>query len=451
MGKRNFGAIKCLLHFDYPYFNEPNDGLDDEVGIETWSKENDDIKMYGSAIPNAGSKAPVFGYRCLYAQGAILGTNNTGIWNLNSSRDYEIEMFVNPKAHGSNAGIRRLFRLWPSTESGTASILMLSLTINGNLELTSTGWDITEPFTGATVLKINTWHHIMLRVSKQKLTLFLNGAPEFSADLPENVTLPVAQVRVGYFASATFAFFLEEFVFRHAAGSKAPTAPTEPYSGILDISKVGGFGDGSDADCIITTSRTGLGKNGVISLTTGSTITVLSWSSGAFSPDVGSEVMIHVTAPRSTTNAEYPQAGLYAFAHVVSVSGSDITLNREISTENDDDFSLDSSLLSSYYVQAIVVPNFKSFTVNSGVTLTANTWSTSTGGGIIPFRCTGDCTINGSIITHGKGTTRYDYQQMTHSKLIDRFLCSQGGGIFIACGGTFTASATARLDGLLLF
>ena len=39
MSKRNFGAIKSLLHFDYPYFNEPGDGLGDEIDIMAWRKE----------------------------------------------------------------------------------------------------------------------------------------------------------------------------------------------------------------------------------------------------------------------------------------------------------------------------------------------------------------------------------------------------------------------------
>ena len=61
------------------------------------------------------------------------------------------------------------------------------------------------------------------------------------------------------------------------------------------------------------------------------------------------------------------------------------------------------------------------------------------------FRTSGDCTINGKILTHGKGAVRYDLQQVTNSKLIDRFLCSQGGGVFISCGGPLTIGSSARL------
>ena len=32
-----------------------------------------------------------------------------------------------------------------------------------------------------------------------------------------------------------------------------------------------------------------------------------------------------------------------------------------------------------------------------------------------------------------------------HSKLIDYFLCGEGGGVFITCGGTLTATSSARI------
>lgn len=41
MCKRYFGKVKSLLHFDFPYFNEPNDGLDDEVRETVWTKVTD--------------------------------------------------------------------------------------------------------------------------------------------------------------------------------------------------------------------------------------------------------------------------------------------------------------------------------------------------------------------------------------------------------------------------
>lgn len=175
------------------------------------------------------------------------------------------------------------------------------------------------------------------------------------------------------------------------------------------------------------------------------TFFIRSGSDEMYTPTVGSEVMLHITAPISTTSRNYPDVGLYAFSKIASIDGVNITLENEITTENGFDFTLDSSLLNTYYVQVITVPHFNTLTIRTDKTVKPRTWNTTTGGGIVAFRCKGDCTINGSIITHGKGAVRYDWIQMENSKLIDRFLCAQGGGIFITCGGTFTTSENARL------
>ncbi len=208
---------------------------------------------------------------------------------------------------------------------------------------------------------------------------------------------------------------------------------------------MGGFGTGSDGDVTIS-SNSQINSYGMINaITDAKTFTISSWSNGTYTPAIGSEVMIHITAPRSTDSANYPLVGLYTFRKIESLDGTNVTLNKEIDITNGDDFTLSSSLLETYYVQVITVPNFASLTVNADTTINPLTWGTSTGGGIVAFRCTGDCTINGNILTHGYGAARYDLQQMTHSKIIDRFLFNNGGGIFITCGGIFTTSSSARL------
>ena len=87
-------------------------------------------------------------------------------------------------------------------EQGNSSLIfLLSLTSAGYLEITATGWNITNALTGATALAINSWHHVLIRVSNQVLKIFLNGVEEISTDLPEDMKLAVEQVRVGYFNS----------------------------------------------------------------------------------------------------------------------------------------------------------------------------------------------------------------------------------------------------------
>lgn len=423
MSKRKFGAIKSLLHFDYPYFNEPGDGLGDEVGLETWSKEAN-AALYGAQIPRAGTQAPKFGYRCLYARGAVIGTNNTGIWNLNSSNEYEIEMFIYPKTHG---GTRYLFRL-----ESSELLLLLDLTSSGLLRVRASAWGVVD-LTGTTIPSTKVWHHILLRVSGKKLTLFLDGAEEISAELPENITIEPTSAKIGYFSSTSYVFYVDEFVFRHAAGKGAPTVPTEPYNGVLDISKVGGFGNGADGSLTTTANVQLNSRCNITAVTDSKTFTVDNWNNGSYTATIGREVMIHLCIGNN------PLLGCYTFARIANIESNVITLDREITTENGDDFSLSDELRRSYQVQVITVPNFTSLTVSAGKTVTPCV------GGVVAFRCRGDCTINGNIITYGNGITRNDTMQVTHSKLIEHFLYSGGGGIFIACGGTFIAPSTARL------
>ena len=438
MSKRDFGTTKCLLHFDFPYFNEPNDGLDDDVGIETWSEENTNVKLYGSQIPIAGTRAPKFGYRCLspYTGGAV-GTNTSGIWNMNSSGNYEIECFV----FGTSTGTRHLLRLYNSENT---EVLTVSITTDRQITVLCSDWGIDSEVTSTTAFTASAWQHVLLRVSNNTLKVFIEGTECISEALTPDVALSVNSVKLGY-TSTQGALFIDEFVFRHKAGSDTPTVSTHPYSGQLILDTVGGYkGVGSLSDGTVDSASGTLNSYGLISaITDAKTFTVSSWSSSGATAEAGREVMIHITAPRSTASAAYPLVGLYAFAKIESVDETSVVLSKDITTANGYDFTLDSSLLSTYYVQAITVPRYDSLTVSGSVTPT--TWSTTTGGGIVALRTTGDCTVNGSILTHGTGAVRYDLHQMTNSKLIDRFLCSQGGGVFISCGGTLTIGSSARL------
>ena len=556
MTVRKFGTIKSLLHFDYPYFNEPNDGLGDEVSGETWTRIGN-TKLAGNEIPYDIGGLPKFGYRCAYfpdTSSSIRGTNTNGIFNLSPSGEYEIEAFVryiNPegfkfynghtykvfndtryinwkqakencealgghlltitsaeeqafietileKNHVYWGGGKRNNNIWtwatgeewnyenwasgqPNTSVGSGEYLWFVVN-NNMLWSNSLGgyyydyvceWDYihetdypSQPQNifsiGDLVLAVNSsqqltllgetsiatlisdiyddnWKHILLRLKNGTAKVFLDGVEILSAALPTILTVPETITLGGFIG------YMDEFCFRHSAGTGTPIVPIQPYSGKIKIDLLGDFGTGKNGDVTIS-SNSQINSYGMIStITDAKTFTISSWSNGTYTPAVGSEVMTHITAPQNTESANYPLVGLYAFRKIENLDGTNITLSNEISTKNGDDFTLSSSLLETYYVQVITVPNFASLTVNSRITITPLTWGTSTGGGIVAFRCTGDCTINGSILTHGYGAIRYDWHQMTHSKLIDRFLCSQGGGIFITCGGTFTASNDARL------
>ena len=426
MSKRNFGSIKSLVHFDFPYFNEPNDGLDDEVRGAEWGR-NGNVKLAGTQIPYEITGTPKFGYRCAYfpdTASYIASVNDDDTFDLNPSESYEFECFV--KKVGEAGAIL------------TLGDLELGIDSNNRITLASTTWGFDE--TSTTTISVGTYQHILLRINENSVKVYLDGAEAISTLITSSIMLTPSNITLGGFVG-----YMDEFVFRQSAGTEAPTVPTHPYSGILEPENVGGYGTGEDGNVEIDTD-TQINSYGLVSsITDSQTLTVSSWSNGTCTPAAGCEVMLHITAPISTASAAYPSVGLYAFSKIAEINGTAITLTDEITTANGYDFTLESSLLTTYYVQVITVPNYESLTIDAGVTVSPLTWSTTTGGGIVAFRTTDDCTINGSIITHGKGAIRYDFHQMTNSKLIDRFLCSQGGGIFITCDGTFTALDTARL------
>ena len=183
--------------------------------------------------------------------------------------------------------------------------------------------------------------HILLRVSNNTLKVFINGTQALSQALTPDVTLSVNSVKLGYTSTST-ALFIDEFVFRHSAGIGNPTVPTRPYSGRLVLDKIGGYeGVGTNNTGVLSTSTSRqVNSYGIISsITDTKTFTVSSWTNGNVAATAVREVMIHITAPKSTSSAAYPSVGLYAFAKIDSINGTNVVLSREISTANGDDFS----------------------------------------------------------------------------------------------------------------
>lgn len=439
--KRNFGTIKSLLHFDYPYFNEPNDGLGDEIGIETWSK-NGTITLCGNIEPKAGTFTPKFGYRCLYtSKGSVQCNNESGIWNLSSEGKYEIGMFV---CITETDNEKNIFSLMDSIQ--TVAILKLSISSGGKLSFASSIFGV-ESVSGATVITTNIWHHVLMRISDRHMMIYLDGNLEINTGLLSKTELEVGQTRIGNDATS-YAVYIDEFVFQHSAGNRNPKIPTKPYNGTLKIREVDSIGTGRDGAMVISEDNIDEAY-GVISINSSGWIdsisgkrsfTVEEWGIGVCKPSIGCEVIIHITGSKDGIATRL--LGLYAFSHITSCNGTKVEIEDEITLENGYDFTLSGSLLAVYYVQVLTVPNYRSFVLPSGYTIEPN----PLGSGIVAFRCRGNCNVEGSIITLGYGFGRNnDLHQMTHSKLLDRFLLSSGGGIFITCGGTFTASSSARL------
>ena len=159
---RKFGTIKSLLHFDYPYFNEPNDGLGDEVSGEVWTRVGN-TKLAGKKIPYDVSGTPKFGYRCAYfpdTNSAIRGTNTSGIFNLSPIGSYEIEAFYCVTIHS------------PSSNIFTIGDLSLKIDATArHYTLSSPTWGIDE--TSKMLLSDGgRWMHILLRISHGSVKVF---------------------------------------------------------------------------------------------------------------------------------------------------------------------------------------------------------------------------------------------------------------------------------------
>ncbi len=400
--------ILSLLHFNYPYFAEPGDGLTDEIGTFTWARSGN-VKLVGSESPADAIIAgtPKFGYRCLHSDSSsdcIIGTRSTAL----TMTQFEVSFWIRPTL--SSTGNIMLFN------NSTTGVLTLIINAERKLSLTSSSLGIN--FATTTSLALNTWSYVRIQVSTSTASITINNANESAATLPDSATsLTFNKIQLGGFSGQ-----LDEFILRDTFSSGLPT---EPEKAVCNALELGGFGIGASgnvtltANCIMNSVATFTATKGNNS--TGYYCTLQ--GTGRFGDfSAGQEVMII-----------NPRTGEYTFRFIESYGSGRIRFRSDIPTS-----------LTEENTQIIQVGHFNSLTVNAGVTISPLTWN-GFGGGIVAFRCKGDCTINGSIITSGKGRPRTDMLQITHSKLIDNFITNTGGGIFITCGGTFTAGSSARL------
>jgi hypothetical protein len=431
MSRRSFpNSFKSLLHFNLPYYKEPGALLKDEIGIETWQK-NGDAKFVGTYLPNDATVAgtPWNGYLCLQtAQPTdfISCPNDSHIWDIHSDGNYEIEMFVRPT---SITGGNIL----------TMGDTVLGLSTSNQLSLISTTFGLSLTTSGT--LTINEWNHVLIRLTGGSASIFINGAAVGSAAMTAGVTITPTLVKIGGFQGQ-----VDEFLFKHTAKTGNPTVPTEPYTGKLNARTAGiDFGDGSFGDVALSAADTQINTYTIVQeVQTPTTLrieTATSASTGVYGTfAAGQEVMFHVSAKKGS---DENLLGKYAFRRIVAVSGTVIFIDQELGAANENEFELSADTLSKYYVQMVMAPNFDNATVSENATIIPKTWDTSRGGGIVVFKTKGDLTINGKIIVGLTGPNRDDSYSLTHADIIDRFILT--GNVFIACGGTLTASANARI------
>ncbi len=404
--------IKSLVHFDYPYYAENSDGLGDEIlGLNQWSRSGS-AKLAGSEIPadEIIEGTPKFGYRCLMtsANSDFIQCSST-VFSIPGSGSFEFSFWVRPRAH-TPGNILQLF-------NNSQQVFSLSLLQNGSVSAASSAYSLAVSSTQT--LPLNAWSFIRLRVSGSSVSILI-GSSETQSSITRTA-LTVTQIRLGGING-----FIDEFMFRNNLSSSE--IPSEPAKGYLTLPDIGGAGSGKLGSVTLSSAKTLNTTAAVLSWPDSKTCRVSTIYNGDFgSFTAGEEVMI--------LNTYSGSAGSYVFRKIQAASGSTITLDSPVT-----DFGLDASAKT----QLIQIPHFGSLTVNAGVTISPLKWNGETGG-IAAFRVKNNCTILGSILTHGLGMPRTDMLQLTHAKLIDTFLPGQGGGIFIVCGGTLTVSSAARL------
>ncbi len=426
------GNVKALLHFDYRYPGEIGDGLFDEIGIETWSRIGVP-KWVGTEAPvdQVVVGTPMFGWRCPQFSGAacyIKGANTQNIWNLSSDGKYEMEFF----ARFTDSAASNILAL----RNVSGDLLALAKNTSNQMTLTSSFWGVNKVSVKA--LKTGFWHHIVIRILNNEIKIYLDGEEVILNALPAGEVLDVTETRLGGFAGQ-----MDEFVLRHSAKLSPPIVPTEPYKAYVDMRLLGGAGDGSWGDVSFSGGTTQINTYGMISAVgaNGMDMTIGVSNNGVYGAFTrGQEVMVHVSAKKG---AEEACLGKYEFKKIVDYRGTVLVLDSAVSGE----FVLDAALVSKYYVQIISVPNFRNMETEAAAVITPMQWNTSTGGGIVAFRCQKNFNHKGKILTTGKMTERTDSILMCHAETVNRFLVGDGGGVFAVVGGSITTTDTARIGG----
>lgn len=423
---------KALLHFDYPYPNSVAaavtssgcGGLRDEIGLCSWDIVGS-VRFVGAESPAilvAGT--PKFGWRCPEFGGAndYLRTGNTsGIWKLNSARNYELDLFVRP----TSAAAGNILAL----RNSSGEVFVLSKTGENKLRLVSETFGLDRM--AGSVLQQNVFSHVTVRLSQGAVRVFLNSIELFSQAVTQNKTLDVSEVRLGGFVGQ-----IDEFRFAHAAGATPPVVPLVPFQGRLNIATVGGFGRGAYGDAnIATPGNVQINSYAEVTALSGTTLTVGSVSLGLYGEfSGGDEVMIHLSAKKGAVEGEL---GFYAVRQISSIHGNTISLDRAIGKE----FSA-ASAVRDYWVQLVKIPNYKTLTIAADTVLVPLLWDGAKGG-LVALKTTGDCIVQGKIITEATGPRRTDSHALTHTDIAERFILT--GNIFIACGGTLRTTESARL------
>lgn len=415
MSLRRFNShLKALLHFDFPYYAEQGDGLGDDIGNFAWSRVGG-AKLVGTDFPadEIVAGTPKFGYRCLHTSSPSQYIKGT----INSAQSYsavDISLWVRLKSN-SNANLISLC-------DGDTNRLYIGGLTSGSLSLTLAG---SGSLSTQQTLPLGQWCFIQVQVDTTHWAVYINGSLADQGDRSGAIG-SFNNIRIGGADC-----YIDEFALRDQFSSTQ--LPTAPINAVCNINDFGGFGSGNRGNVTITVSGV-LNSTALFKSSVGTTRIRLDDVRKGILGDFTKDDEVLLLGIRT---------GEYCIRKIASVDYTNpmyINLVDPYST----------SLINENFpyiegIQLIQVPTFNTLTVPAGVTLytpIVDPWS----GGVMAFKVKGNCTINGSLISVERGGDRTDSYQLSHSGLIDRFLPKgMGGGIFIFCGGTFTASSGARI------
>lgn len=300
-------GLKSYLPCQFPYTGEA--GLEDEVGIETWYYTNNDYRYYngfsGLSMYTLGLCSVcllgTYDYENYTGEfGFIASTNNTGIYNLNSSGNYEFEIFCTPYNLGTTYSVSdEAFQiiLEHENEQGntiTDVILAISAIAHDDQEhgdyyseggstiyqskitLKSNAWSLNTQESQNIVItyednidteydenglnsflrkdalkwiKQYTKHYIVLRIADNIATVYIDGQERLRAALPPNIVINPSRLKIGGFYGDIF-----NYAFWHKVKTGNPEAPTAVYPSTFNVNEIGGFGTGADGDKVLSAS-----------------------------------------------------------------------------------------------------------------------------------------------------------------------------------------------------
>ena len=396
------------MHFDFPYRGETGDGLRDEIGAYTWNSAGN-IKLVGSQKPvdkvvDVGAK---FGYRCLQSTASSTYISSSGAWSLNAGENYEASLWFRPTA--SQDG--NLFALF----NGNTQVFALK--VNSSMQVQVICDILSLSLTASSALALSTWHCLRMQITSSLVNIYLGDTLLAQQNISRSL-VSATEARIGGAAG-----LIDEFTFRTSLTS---SYQEQPLQGTLSIASLGGFGTGKLGDVSLTKSGT--------FCATADCKNVVSAVDRSIRLDNISPGLFGEFAPGDEVLVIDHQTGAYDFVNISRISGSTYTFDKFP--------DVPMATHTTYFVQ---VPHFNTLTIPANIRVRGRADSVAYASGIIAFRCKGNCNVQGYILTNGQGKKRTDTLQMTHAQLADRFLFDEGGFIFIACGGIFTASSNARI------